>query len=72
MSARSPNQNQNDETFLTVDEVAGQLRVSTQTVRRWIKHGELPGYRVGRRFRIRRADLVEWIERHRLAQPVSG
>ena len=64
--------NESDELFLTVEEVADQLRVSTQTVRRWVKEGELPGYRVGRCFRVKRADLERWIEQQRLGEPVAG
>ena len=42
-------------TFLTPQEVSDLLRVSVQTVRRWIKEGELPAYKVGRGWRIRKA-----------------
>ncbi len=38
--------------FLTVAEVAGTLRVSTMTVYRLIKAGELPAVRVGKSFRL--------------------
>ncbi len=42
------------EPLLTVQSVAIQLAVSTQTVRRMIKRGDLAGLRVGpRQFRIR-------------------
>jgi excisionase family DNA binding protein len=37
--------------FLTVQEVADLMRVSTMTVYRIIKSGELPAVRVGRSFR---------------------
>lgn len=43
--------------FLTVAEVADQLRVSTMTVYRLVKAGELPAARIGRSYRIRRADV---------------
>ncbi len=46
-----------DETFLTVAEVAGMLKLNQQTVRNWIDQGSLPALRVGRRVRIRRSDL---------------
>ena len=39
-------------TYLTVAEVAGMLRVSTMTVYRLIKAGELPAVRVGRSYRL--------------------
>ena len=46
-----------DDTFLTVAEVAGILKLNQQTVRNWIDQGSLPALRVGRRVRIRRSDL---------------
>ena len=43
--------------LLTVDEVAEYLRIKSTTVRDLIKRGELPAARVGRVYRIRRADV---------------
>jgi len=43
--------------LLTVDEVADYLRIKSTTVRDLIKRGELPAARVGRVYRIRRADV---------------
>lgn len=43
--------------FLTVSDVASLLQLNQQTVRNWIEQGRLPALRVGRRIRIRRADL---------------
>lgn len=43
--------------FLTVQEVADLMRVSTMTVYRIIKSGELPAVRVGRSFRVRDVDV---------------
>jgi excisionase family DNA binding protein len=37
---------------LTVREVSGLLRVSTPKTRRLILAGDLPGFRIGREFRI--------------------
>ncbi|MER3396456.1 MAG: hypothetical protein C4318_05625 [Acidimicrobiia bacterium] len=47
--------------LLTVREVAGLTRVSTMTVYRLIKRGELPAVRVGRSYRIRRQDLIRYL-----------
>ena len=44
--------------FLTVQEVADIMRVSTMTVYRIIKSGELPAVRVGRSFRVRDVDVL--------------
>ena len=43
---------------LSVMETAAALSCSPQTVRNLIRRGVLPAYRVGRVFRIRRADLA--------------
>jgi excisionase family DNA binding protein len=43
--------------FLTVQEVADLLRVSSMTVYRLIKGGELPAVRVGRSFRVSDHDV---------------
>lgn len=47
--------------LLTVAEVAAQLRVSTMTVYRLIKAGELPAARVGRSYRLRPADVDQYL-----------
>jgi len=44
--------------FLTVEEVAKLLRISVRTVQRLLKGGELPGVRIGRQWRIPRAELM--------------
>ncbi len=54
--------------LLTVAEVADLLRVSTMTVYRLIRSGDLPAVRVGRNYRVRRADLDEYLEQQ-VVQP---
>jgi excisionase family DNA binding protein len=52
-----------EDRFLTVDEVATQLKVVPQTVRNWIDRGELRHVRIGaRRIRVRESDLEDFIE----------
>ena len=47
--------------FLTVLEVADQLRVSTMTVYRLIKSGNLAAIRVGKNYRIRESDVDHYL-----------
>jgi excisionase family DNA binding protein len=47
--------------FLTVQEVADMLRVSSMTVYRLIKNNELPAVRVGRSFRVRDTDVDAYL-----------
>jgi excisionase family DNA binding protein len=51
--------------FLTPQEVSDLLQVSVYTVRRWIKQGELPAYKVGRLWRINKGDLNRWLDQQR-------
>lgn len=52
-----------DETFLTVQEVADLMRVSTMTVYRLIKAGDLRSTRVGRSYRLRAAEVDAYLAR---------
>jgi excisionase family DNA binding protein len=54
--------------LLTVREVADAMRISTMTVYRLIKAGDLPAIRVGKHFRIRESDLSQYLD----AQTVRG
>ena len=48
--------------FLTVAEVAKQLRVSNMTVYRLVKAGDLAAVRVGRGYRIRGEDVRKYLQ----------
>ena len=48
--------------YLTVAEVAQDMRVSTMTVYRLIKSGELAAVRVGKSYRIRATDLDTFLD----------
>ena len=65
MSTLSANSTE-EQSFLNPQEISDLLRVSVQTVRRWIKERSLPAYKVGpRMWRIKKTDLDEWLERQR-------
>lgn len=48
--------------FLTVQEVADLMRVSSMTVYRLIKSNELRAVRVGRSFRVREEDVDGYLQ----------
>jgi len=52
---------QNRNRFMTVAEVANLMRVSTMTVYRLIKGGELGAVRVGKSYRIREEDVDTYL-----------
>jgi excisionase family DNA binding protein len=53
-----------DLSFYTSAEVASLLRLNVQVVQRKLQAGEIPGYRVGKDWRVERAQLLEWLERY--------
>ena len=62
-----------EEQLLTTQDVAARLKVSTQTVRRWIKEGNperrLPAIRVGpRMWRVNPSELERWLRRRSTSQ----
>ena len=56
---------QDDDVFLTTEEVLEYLHVNLRTVYRLIKAGKIPAVRVGRQWRFRKRDIDGWLETQR-------
>jgi excisionase family DNA binding protein len=54
-----------------VEQVAAQLGLHVRTVRNYVRNGRLKGVRIGKQYRIARADL-EALTGHRAAAPVAA
>ena len=56
-----------EERWYTVADIVEKLRVHEQTVRRWLREGDLKGYSFGGKsgYRIRSSDLEAFLESHR-------
>jgi excisionase family DNA binding protein len=48
--------------LLTLSEAANLLQVSTRTLQRMIRKGELPAFKVGGQWRLRETQLRQWVE----------
>ncbi len=55
-----------DKSYLSVQDVAGILGISKNTVYELIKRGELSSYRVGKKLRVDRKDIEEYKNRTRM------
>lgn len=53
----------NDDDVWTPEEIAESLRVSEETVRRWLRKGDLKGLRLGRAWRVYHSDFMNFIEK---------
>jgi excisionase family DNA binding protein len=61
-----------DDGYLTVAEAASLLRVAPSTIRRWIREGDVPAYRLGRRrVALRRHDLSLLVKPVRVDEALS-
>ena len=51
----------NPDPIMTIDEVAEYLDLHPLTVRRLARDGEIPAFKVGRQWRVKRAILDRWL-----------
>ncbi len=54
--------------LMTIKDVTSAVKVSESTVRRWVRSGLLPAYKVGDRgqLRFQRSDVLAFLNRHRV------
>ena len=53
------------ENWLTTEEIAKDLKVNVNTVRRWIQSGELVALDVGGEYRISHDDFDDFVQRRK-------
>lgn len=51
--------------FLTAEEVSAELRYSVDTVKRMLRNHEMPGYKIGKEWRIDKDEYEEWKKQRR-------
>ncbi len=53
-----------DDKWLTVAQIAEYLQIDNETVRRWLRSGELPGLLIGRKggYRVQESDLRAFLQ----------
>lgn len=57
---------------MTPEEVAEILKVKPETIRRWLRRGELSGSCTPAGWRLTPADLETWLDKYSNAKPVSA
>lgn len=50
--------------FYTTNEIADLLKMNVQVIARKLQGGEITGYKIGKDWRVKESDLMEWLERH--------
>ncbi len=51
--------------WLTLEQIAEELQIHIETVRGWVREKKLPAYKVGRVYRVKRADFERFLEERR-------
>jgi excisionase family DNA binding protein len=50
--------------FYSTNEIAELLKMNVQVIARKLKYGELSGYKIGKDWRVKESDLLQWLEKH--------
>jgi len=54
---------------MNLNQLAAYLQLSPQTIYKKVERGEIPGAKIGRQWRFKRAVIDEWLERTALLSP---
>jgi excisionase family DNA binding protein len=60
---------ENSSEFVTVNDLAKELKVSSRTIQRMVLKKELPALRVGCHWRLRREWIEEWLKSNTINLP---
>ena len=62
----------NDAEYMSLEEVADMLGVTYQLIYRLVRSGELPAVRLGKLYRVSRADLDGYLAKSKFAASAGG
>lgn len=51
-----------DSEIMTLEEVAGYLKLKPQTLYKWAQDGNIPGTKIGKEWRFRKSIVDQWID----------
>jgi excisionase family DNA binding protein len=61
-----------NEKWSSIEEIAEHLQVHKDTIRLWIKKGEIPAHKLGRLWRFKISEIDEWIRSGKSADINKG
>ena len=59
--------NENNETWIGIEEAAEYMDVTKDTVRNWIKRTDIPAHKIGKLWKFKKSELDAWIKSGRSA-----
>ena len=63
-------ENIKDDEIMTIGEVAAYFKLSEQIIIKLVKDGEIPSFRIGEHYRIKKSDIGEFVEQLRQGKRV--
>ena len=51
-----------NEKWSTIEEISEHIQVHKDTIRNWIKKGEIPARKIGKQWRFKISEVDEWIK----------
>jgi excisionase family DNA binding protein len=49
------------EKWSSIEEIAEHIQVHKDTIRIWIRKGEIPAHKIGKQWRFRISEINEWV-----------
>jgi len=60
------------EKWSSIEEIAGHIQVHKDTIRIWIRKGEIPAHKIGKQWRFRISEIDEWVSSGKSADINKG
>lgn len=51
-----------DDKWCNLEEIAGYLGVTKDTVRNWIKKTDIPAHKIGKLWKFKKSEIDEWVK----------
>ena len=61
-----------NEKWSSIEEIAEHIQVHKDTIRIWIRKGEIPAHKIGKQWRSRISEIDEWVSSGRSADINKG
>ena len=51
--------------WVTLEQIADYLQISTSSIYKMVQAGRIPAYKVGRQWRFKKQEIDEWVQRNK-------
>ncbi len=67
-ASKIPNNDDQIDPLLTIDDVCALLKLEPQTIYQLTYRGRIPHFKIANRLRFRLSEIADWIEKHKVAK----